>query len=52
MASETVLAVERPYVPDAHPFVLEAADLVVTTTGGNGAVRELCEFILEKRENG
>ena len=21
-------------------------------TGGNGAVRELCEFILEKRENG
>ena len=37
---------------DAHPVVLEAADLVVSATGGNGAVRELCEFILEKRENG
>ncbi len=37
---------------DAHPAVLEAADLVVTATGGNGAVRELCEFILGKREDG
>ena len=37
---------------DAHPAVKEAADLVVTATGGNGAVRELCEFILENRDGG
>ena len=37
---------------DAHPAVLEAADLVVSTPGGHGAIRELCEFILEKREDG
>ena len=36
---------------DAHPAVLEAANLVVTATGGNGAVRELCEYILENRED-
>ncbi|NQV83553.1 MAG: HAD hydrolase family protein [Rhodospirillales bacterium] len=35
---------------DAHPTVLEVADLVVAATGGNGAVRELCEFILKSRK--
>lgn len=35
---------------DAHPAVKKIADLVVTATGGNGAVRELCEFILKIRE--
>ena len=36
---------------DSHPSILEAADLVVTAAGGNGAVRELCEFILENSGN-
>ena len=35
---------------DAHPRVVEIADLVVTATGGNGAVRELCEIIVETSE--
>jgi N-acylneuraminate cytidylyltransferase len=35
-------------VADAHSAALEQADLVLTRNGGHGAVRELCEMILEK----
>lgn len=34
-------------VADAHPRVLEEADLVLNHRGGRGAVRELCDLILE-----
>jgi N-acylneuraminate cytidylyltransferase len=33
---------------DAHPHVLRSADYVTTLPGGHGAVRELCDLILEK----
>lgn len=33
-------------VADAHPSVLENANLVLKTRGGMGAVRELCDLIL------
>ena len=33
-------------VADAYPDVLRAADHVLTRTGGHGAVRELCEIVL------
>ena len=33
-------------VADAEPEVLRQADLVLTRKGGHGAVRELCEMIL------
>lgn len=33
-------------VANATPFVLKHADWVTTSHGGNGAVREVCEFIL------
>ncbi|MGD2028050.1 MAG: acylneuraminate cytidylyltransferase, partial [Anaerolineales bacterium] len=33
-------------VADAHPTVLEEADLVLKTRGGHGAVREMCDLIL------
>ena len=33
-------------VADAHPEVTKRVDLVTTSTGGQGAVRELIEFIL------
>jgi 3-deoxy-D-manno-octulosonate 8-phosphate phosphatase (KDO 8-P phosphatase) len=32
---------------DAHPMVLGKADLVLQTRGGCGAVREICELIIE-----
>jgi len=35
-------------VADAHPKVRAAADLRLTQRGGHGAVRELCEMLLEK----
>jgi N-acylneuraminate cytidylyltransferase len=35
-------------VADAHPEVRAAADLRLTQRGGHGAVRELCELLLEK----
>jgi len=35
-------------VADAHPKVRAAADLRLTQRGGHGAVRELCELLLEK----
>ena len=33
-------------VKDAHPIVLEHADMVTSAKGGRGAVREVCEAIL------
>ena len=36
-------------VADAHPLVKRAAHWVSTTTGGHGAVRELCDAILRAR---
>jgi YrbI family 3-deoxy-D-manno-octulosonate 8-phosphate phosphatase len=35
-------------VADSHPAALSQADLVLTHNGGHGAVRELCDLILEK----
>ncbi len=36
-------------VADAHPDVLAAARVVLTASGGNGAVREACERVLAAR---
>lgn len=36
-------------VADAQPEVARAADFVLTKNGGHGAVRELCDLILESR---
>ncbi|PSJ40144.1 3-deoxy-manno-octulosonate-8-phosphatase KdsC [Zobellella taiwanensis] len=36
-------------VADAHPLVLRGADYVTRLHGGRGAVRELCDLILEAR---
>jgi N-acylneuraminate cytidylyltransferase len=35
-------------VADAYPQVIRAADFVLTKAGGHGAVRELCDLILDK----
>lgn len=35
-------------VADAHPSAMRHADLVLQTCGGYGAVRELCDLLLEK----
>jgi YrbI family 3-deoxy-D-manno-octulosonate 8-phosphate phosphatase len=35
-------------VADAHPQVLAQADVILTHTGGHGAVRELCDRILNQ----
>ncbi len=37
-------------VADAHPAVKSSARLVLSKPGGQGAVRELCDLILQKRE--
>ena len=37
-------------VADAHPSVRRAARLVLSHSGGHGAVRELCDLVLEARE--
>ncbi len=34
-------------VADAYPQVIQAADYVLTKSGGRGAVRELCELVLK-----
>lgn len=34
-------------VSDAHPKVIQAADIVLSRKGGEGAVRELCELVME-----
>ncbi|HEV2928597.1 MAG TPA: HAD hydrolase family protein, partial [Propionibacteriaceae bacterium] len=36
-------------VADAHPAVRRAARLVLSHSGGHGAVRELCDLVLEAR---
>jgi len=35
-------------VADAHPRALEKADLVLSSRGGAGAVRELCDLLLQQ----
>lgn len=35
-------------VADAYPEVIRAADFVLTKNGGHGAIRELCEIVLER----
>ena len=37
---------------DAHPQALRAAALVTTAVGGAGAVREVCDLLLDVREDG
>ena len=37
-------------VADAHPSVRQAARLVLANSGGNGAVRELCDFVIQHRQ--
>jgi YrbI family 3-deoxy-D-manno-octulosonate 8-phosphate phosphatase len=37
-------------VADAHPSVRHAARLVLSRSGGHGAVRELCDLVLEHRQ--
>ena len=37
-------------VANAHPFVKQHADLVTNCHGGNGAVREVCELLLQAQE--
>lgn len=39
-------------VADAQPEAIRAADFVTTKTGGHGAVREVCDLILNRRNNG
>ena len=39
-------------VADAHPLVRQAARLVLTRSGGQGAVRELCDLVLSSRTSG
>ena len=36
-------------VADAHPDVIAQADLVLTHNGGHGAVRELCDKIIQNQ---
>ncbi|MCU1267798.1 MAG: putative N-acylneuraminate cytidylyltransferase [Acidobacteria bacterium] len=38
-------------VADAHREVLAVADLVLQACGGKGAVRELCDLILQRRQD-
>jgi 3-deoxy-D-manno-octulosonate 8-phosphate phosphatase (KDO 8-P phosphatase) len=36
-------------VADAHPDAMAAANLVTTRTGGHGAVREVCDWLIAAR---
>lgn len=36
-------------VPNGHPEVIKRVDMVTVRTGGNGAVREIADFILKAR---
>ena len=38
-------------VADAEPEVLRKADFVLSKNGGHGAVREICDLILERKES-
>jgi N-acylneuraminate cytidylyltransferase len=37
-------------VADAHPSVLSMADIVLETKGGYGAIREVCDMIIERND--
>ena len=37
-------------VPNGHFLVKEAADAITSREGGNGAVREICDWILQAQE--
>ena len=37
-------------VADAHSFVQQQADWITETPGGKGAVREVCEFLLDAQD--
>jgi N-acylneuraminate cytidylyltransferase len=37
-------------VADAAPEVLQAADLILSRPGGRGAVRELCDLLIRRKE--
>jgi 3-deoxy-D-manno-octulosonate 8-phosphate phosphatase (KDO 8-P phosphatase) len=39
-------------VADAHPEALKAAHVVTSQAGGHGAVREVCDYLLEARQPG
>ena len=36
-------------VADAHPHALRLADIVLSHNGGHGAVREVCDLLLQSR---
>jgi 3-deoxy-D-manno-octulosonate 8-phosphate phosphatase (KDO 8-P phosphatase) len=36
-------------VADAHPQALTAAHVITRLAGGQGAVREVCDYLLEAR---
>ncbi len=36
-------------VGDAHPFVIQSADYITFTRGGFGAVREVCDLIMQSK---
>jgi YrbI family 3-deoxy-D-manno-octulosonate 8-phosphate phosphatase len=38
-------------VADAYPEVIRSADFVLTKSGGQGAIRELCELVLQQLSN-
>ncbi len=38
-------------VADSHPDVLQKADFVLSKNGGHGAVREICDLILERKND-
>ena len=38
-------------VADSHPEVLRQADLVLSKKGGHGAVREICDILLDHYQN-
>ena len=38
-------------VPDAQHLVCEAAQYITKKSGGKGAVREVCEFIMQVQGN-
>ena len=38
-------------VADAHPQVLKQADFILTRRGGHGAVREICDIILDRTQS-
>jgi len=37
-------------VADSHPEVLRVADHILKASGGNGAVRELCDLMISRKD--